>query len=162
MEARKVEKQLLREAERELVAREGRECSWEELLEYFELFNRSEAEKGRAFTTKETLQDYLRAIRKWTFLWMKRPVSTITEFDIRDVIDQMAEAGRSNAQQVKLKQIISKIFNFGLSRRKIQSTKVTPLFQAISIQQNTVHRPVKYCTNRLLEIHYPLKDRFQD
>lgn len=125
-EARQTERRLIREAAKELASQETRECTWAELVGEFELYHRKEVESGRGFTTAETLKDYIAAIRKWTYAWSTRPVSSITEFDVRDVVDRMSDDGKSNSHQRKLKQNISKVFNFGMARRRIAGLKLNP------------------------------------
>jgi integrase len=143
-EAESISRRLIREAAHELAMRESRECTWSELVGEYELYQRKEAQRERGIANSETIKDNIAAIRKWTSAWGPRPVSALTEYDIRDVLDLMMADGKSNSHQRKVKQVMSKIFSFAIAKRKVNNLRSNP---ATMVKLGRKYEPIQEVLN---------------
>lgn len=114
--AKKLELQLLRDCERELVAKESRGMTWYELLEKFELHLRKDIPLK---ISALSVSDYMATIRKHTQSWVKRDANGINTADVRELYLK-AQDELSLAQKMRIKMILNKIFNFGLEYNLIK------------------------------------------
>ncbi len=121
-EARKEEHKLLRVCEREVLIKETQGASWEYTLEawtkHIEKSDLSQASK----------HDYVAAAYNHTSVWFKRPASSITPLDVREVLNQLKANGRTYDFIKRMKNMLGQIFAFGMERRLIKDMDRSPTF----------------------------------
>lgn len=120
--AKKLEAQLLRDCERELLMRENRGMTWYDLVEKFELHIRHYSLDHLSGQTKA---DYIKAIRKYTAHWYERDASGITGIDVRNLF-QSFKGELSITFQLKVKQLITNVFQYGIDNAYIKNMAVIP------------------------------------
>lgn len=120
--AEKEETLLIRDCEREIAQREAQGQTWESVVEVWELYLADEKVHANSYTR----QDYVASIRKHTKSWLKRPASSITKVDVREVLEQMKAAGSSISYQNKMKVIINRVFVFGMDHGLIKGMHQSP------------------------------------
>jgi integrase len=130
-DAKKIEAKLLREAERDLIQKESRGNSWEQVIEAFEHAMRKASAEGRPSLQDDSLIDYVAALHNWTPNWFKKPASEITSNDVREVLDQVKVAGRSGNFQARMKIIINRVFTYGIESRLIRGVDKSPTFGVV-------------------------------
>lgn len=122
VQAKKLELQLIRECERELLIKESKGISWNELLEKFELHQRLDFSNKM---TEQTKADYVATIRKHTQSWMGREASGLTPSDIRELFIEVSAQVRTQ-HQIKMKSILTKIFKYGIESNLIKGMAILP------------------------------------
>lgn len=120
--AKKQELQLIRECERELLLKESKGISWDELLEKYELHMRQDLSSKIAAQTKA---DYIATVRRHTKAWLLREASGITPSDVRELFIETSDV-ISVAHQIKVKSILGKIFQFGIESNLIRGMPMLP------------------------------------
>ncbi len=119
-EAQKIEKQLNREAERELYTKESRGMLWGNLsLEWYEA-----AYKGDIFTKKlsiRSIEDYYSNLRKYTAAWARLSVNEIDKTRVWLKLDAM-DREFSRETRKKLRTAIDTVFKWAILSGKIHST----------------------------------------
>ncbi len=121
-QAKKMELQLIRECERELLIKESKGISWNELLEKFEMHQRMDLSNKM---TAQTKADYVATIRKHTQGWMKREASGITPVDVREAFIEISSVV-GVPHQIKIKSILTKIFQYGIEAHLIKGMPILP------------------------------------
>lgn len=124
--ATSLERDLLREAEREKAQRETVGISWGTLLGYYELYARELLEKDQWCQSKQTLHEAMRALHKWTAHWMKEPAAKITAADVTKLFHKMKEGGMSDALIGKIKGDIKKVYDYGMLFDHVRELKHPP------------------------------------
>ena len=134
-EAKKREKELLRECEREIFEKESSGETWGNLVDAWDeyLF-----EEGRL--QKTTCMDYISAIKKHTHSWRLRPASSITVADVREVLNRLKQNSSSIAYQNTVKVILNRVFLFGIENRLIKGMERSPTF-GISLGREEEKKP---------------------
>jgi integrase len=137
-EAHKLEKAMLREAERELTCREQAGSTWEQVIESFYSHEVKMMKYGRASLSLDVLDDYIAMLNSYTTSWLKRPARDISSGDVRRILETMELRGGSNSSRKKLKGIVSKVFRFGVDLKMIRGVTATPT-EGIKLK-NFIHR----------------------
>jgi integrase len=81
----------------------------------------------------ETIFDQVSTVRTWTEHWFKRSASDLTKADGREVLKMVEAAGKSKSYQVRLKAIVSSIYNWGIEERLILGVRSSPM-EGLQIQ----------------------------
>lgn len=118
-EAEKVERQLVRDVERELFTKESKGESWENMtLEWYEA-----AYRGDIFTknlAKRSIEDYYSNLRKYTAEWARIPIQDIDKSKVWLKLDYM-DREYSFETRKKLRTAIDAVFKWAILSGKIQS-----------------------------------------
>lgn len=120
--AKKQELLLTRECERELLLKESKGISWDELLEKYELYLRDNFSEKMSVTTQS---DYIGSIRKHTGHWMKREASGITNIETRELFNRIGDS-ISLKQKNNIKMILSNIFRYGMESNLLKGMHSLP------------------------------------
>ncbi|MGZ6370720.1 MAG: tyrosine-type recombinase/integrase [Bdellovibrionota bacterium] len=121
-EAEREETKLLRECEREVLSREAQGSSWGSVLE---AWTKSLNENGLADATRT---DYVAAAYNHTANWIKRPAAEITPLDVKELFGQLKAHGRSYDFIKRMKNMLGRIFMFGMEKRLIKGLDKAPTF----------------------------------
>jgi integrase len=121
-EAEREASRLLRECEREVIARETQGSSWGSVLE---AWVKSLNENGLADATRA---DYVAAAYNHTEHWLKRPATDITPLDVKELFNQLKAEGRSYEFIKRMKNMLTRIFLFGMEKRLIKGIDRAPTF----------------------------------
>lgn len=121
--AKRIEAELQRACLEEVLKEEAKGNCWAAIVNKW-----SEFEHKSPYSTmsNETREDYLSCMRIWTKSFWDTPASTLTKSDIRGVIETQKDQGKSKSYQAKTKQIIKRIFDFGVEEGLIQNVQVNP------------------------------------
>ena len=120
-EAEREETKLLRECERGALLRETQGSSWESVLEAWV----KGLDEGLAQATRA---DYTAAAYNHTSSWLKRPASGITSVDVKELLNQLKAEGRTYEFIKGMKNMLARIFMFGMERRLIRDMERAPTF----------------------------------
>lgn len=122
--ARREEKKLIREAAFEVQKLDGLGLNWGDITSLWW----AEVQAGYlGKITERSARGYLSIINKWTRDWDGRPAAEITRADGRTLLIKMDKAGLSNAYKKKVKNIINKVFDWGVEFRFIIGATNSPL-----------------------------------
>lgn len=121
-EAEREESKLLRECEREVLSREAQGSSWEAVLK---AWAKSLERQGLADATRV---DYVAAAYNHTANWMKRPAAEITPLDVKELFSQLRAQGRTYEFIKRMKNMLGRIFMFGMEQRLIKGIDRAPTF----------------------------------
>lgn len=137
IEAERVQKQLLAEANREISIVQQRGKSWEFLVNSWEKYLCSGAETGIG---KLTARDYPAILKLFTNQWNSRVATSITPHDLKLVIDEMTKKGLSNSRKHYLMSAINGMFKWAIDGRLIDSNSVSPTF-GIRVSKKSANKP---------------------
>ena len=123
-QADREEKRLIKECLEEINIIESQGLCWEAVVKKWE-----EYEKGNSFSriSAETIKDYLAVLNKWAGRWMKVPASHLGRADAREVFRAMEEDGKSYKVMKTFKNIVHRIYLWGLEERYILGVNKTPV-----------------------------------
>ncbi len=121
-EATREQVKLLRECEREVLSREAQGSSWGAVLE---AWAKSLNENGLADVTRT---DYVAAAYNHTANWIRRPATEINSLDVKELINQLKAQGRSYEFIKRMKNMLTRIFRFGMEKRLIKGLDQAPTF----------------------------------
>lgn len=122
-EALGVFKQLQRECERDVLQRETQGSSWGAVVEDYEKYLANPKAVSLYETTR---QDYIATIRKHTRSWWSRSAASITQIDIKELMNTLESGGTSASHRRKMKVIINRIFQYGMEKRMIKGITDSP------------------------------------
>ena len=122
-DALKVEKELVRECEREIFEKESLGETWRSLVDQWEIHLTQEAK-----LQETTRTDYLSVVRKHTSSWGMRAASSITSADVREVLGLLKTNGNSISYQNSVKIILNRVFTFGIEYGWIKGMEKSPTF----------------------------------
>ncbi|MCP4913506.1 MAG: hypothetical protein GY909_10330, partial [Oligoflexia bacterium] len=113
-QAIKEEKRLFRLATIELQKLEGIGLNWGELVDRWW----QDVKAGYILkVSQRSAEGYLSTLNKWTKHWNNRPASEITIADARELLIKFDQANLSKAYQKKVKNIINKVYDWGIEFR---------------------------------------------
>ncbi|MGK5085744.1 site-specific integrase [Bdellovibrionota bacterium FG-1] len=122
-EAQRMFKELQRECERDVLNRESQGSSWGAVLEAWSKSLQNEKLEDA------TRVDYIAAAYNYTANWIKRPAADITSVDVRELFTQLKAQGRTYEFIKRMKNMLNRIFLFGMERRLIKGAgDRTPVF----------------------------------
>lgn len=135
-EALKIEKKLIRDLASEVSRIDNLGETWGDVLHLWAV------DVKAGYVGKISIKcanEYLSTIYKWTSSWQSRIASEITRADGRDLLIRLEKAGLSCAYQKKIKNIVSKVYDWGIEYRHILGVDSSP-FKGLLVQK-TVERP---------------------
>lgn len=124
--ANAIERELIREIEREKARREAVGTNWETLLGLYEFYAKDELAEGRWVQSKQTLFEALSSLHAWTKDWYKEASSNINASDVTKLFHKMREKGCSDSSIAKLRGDIRKVYEFGMLFDHIKAIKQSP------------------------------------
>ena len=124
-EANKLDRELQRECEREVLMKEAQGSSWGAVVETYEKHLQDPNTKGLQETTR---LDYVATIKKHTKAWWRRSASEIMKSDIRELFAQMTAQGFSISHIKKMKIVINRVFIYGMENRLIRGIDESPTY----------------------------------
>lgn len=123
-EARREEKKLIRLLSKKVQKFDGLGLSWDDVVHLWW----KEVQAGYLGSiSKRSAEGYLSIINKWTKGWNGRPAAELTRADGRNLLLRMDKAGLSKSYQKKVKNIINKVFTWGIEFGFIVGADVSPL-----------------------------------
>lgn len=136
-EARREEKRLIQEITRTIDKMDFQGLNWEDVLHLWQ----QEVRAGYMGKLRErSLDEYISAARKWTKKWYGLPAAQVKRPEGRELIFRMQQEGLKWATQKKVKNIIHKIYNWGIENRHIVGTHISP-FQGLFIEREKEEVP---------------------
>jgi integrase len=147
-QAQRVETQLLEECIREAKNLESKGERWGEICQRWYEF---QEENLLDPIVKDTRDDYLAALKKWTIEFWNLPYSEITKAHVRKVFSQMDDEGRSKSHQKKLKIIIHRIFMWGIDEGIIKNLHTSPA-SGIKFQRREEKQPEILTIDAILKL----------
>ena len=134
-EAKKREKELLRECEREIFEKESSGETWGYIVDAWceYLFQEDRLHE-------ETRRSYILLIKKHTRSWRLRTASSITVADVREVLNCLKQNGNSITHQNTVKVILNRAFLFGIENRLIKGMERSPTL-GISLGRKEEKKP---------------------
>jgi integrase len=124
--ANSLEKELIREAEKEKARREVEGICWETLLGHFELYARDQLNQGLWCQNKQTFNEALNALHRWTKHWYREPAARIGAADVTRLLHSMKHDGMSDSVMGKVKGDIKKVFEFGIIFNHVRGIRQSP------------------------------------
>ena len=124
-EARKVEKQLTTEANREVARREMAGVTLEELLHDWEM----KAKAGLVGTRPvqlTTIIDSVQSVRLFLEDHLPRPAQHMNRIDVLEALRQMESDGYSHSRKRSVLSALNKIFQWGIDARLLPASTVIP------------------------------------
>lgn len=123
-EARREEKKLIQQCVRELERMDGKGLNWSDVVHLW----KTEVQAGYiAKITERSLDGYLSIIYKWTRHWDDLIAANITKSQGRELITMLQNANSSWAYQKKIKNIVNKVYEWGIEYGHISGVKEGPL-----------------------------------
>ena len=123
-EARREEKKLIREASFEVQKIDGYGMNWDDVV-YLWWQNVKAGYAGKI--TERSAEGYFSIVNKWTRHWDNVPAAKLTRADGRDLLIKMEKAGLKRTYQKKIKNIINKVYEWGVEFRYIRGNYDSPL-----------------------------------
>ena len=118
-EERKLSLELAREAERF----DGYGLDWDSVVHLWW----QEVKSGNLVSvTERSAKGYLSILSKWTKSWNPKKASEISRADARDLLIEMERAGLSKSYQKKVRNIINKVYIWGIEFGHIPNVKNSP------------------------------------
>jgi integrase len=136
-EARREEKKLIKEASFAVQKIDGAGLDWGDVVHLWW------AEVNAGYlgnVTKRSAEGYLSSINKWTKDWNKRPASSLNSADGRNLLRKLENAGLSRTYRKKVKNIVNKVFEWGVEFCHINGNDRAPL-KGLLIDNTTVKAP---------------------
>lgn len=124
--ANALERDLLREAEREKAQRENQGKTWEVVLNLYEVHTADLVRKGEWCQSRQTFEEAIRAMTKWTQCWFAESAASIGASDITKLMHRMKEEGCKEATLQKMRADIKKVFEFGMLHEHVRGIKQSP------------------------------------
>jgi integrase len=123
-EAQKEERKLLKELTKAAQIFDGLGLPWESIVQLWW----QEVQAGYlGNVTKRSAEGYLSIINKWTTDWIGCPASEINRADGRRLIQRLEKADLSKAYQKKVKNIVNKVYDWGIEFGYIVGLRTSPL-----------------------------------
>jgi integrase len=124
--AKTLERDLLREAEREKAQREVDGTTWEVLLSLYEIYAGDKLANGDWVQSRQTYGEAISALRRWTKDWFRESAARISAADVTRLFHTMKEKEMSDALIGKLRGDIKKVFEFGMTFDHIHGLRQSP------------------------------------
>lgn len=124
--ANAVEKQLIKDLERERTQREMLGVTWEVLLNLYETETYPKVLSGEHPQSRQTFDEAIRALRKWTPEWFDLVAAKINCADVTRLFHKIKNEGGSDSFLGKVRGDIKKVFDFGIIFRHIKGIDQSP------------------------------------
>ncbi|MBD64195.1 MAG: hypothetical protein CME62_03255 [Halobacteriovoraceae bacterium] len=123
-QAKREEKKLIMQLSKEAQRYDGQGLCWEDITELWW----QEVKAGYlGKVSQRSAEGYRSIIKKWTKDWNDTQASLINRADGRRLIDSLEKANLSRAYQKKVKNIVNKVYDWGIEFGYIKDVKVSPL-----------------------------------
>ena len=131
MLALKEEKRLIALVSREISKLDGQGLIWKDLLEFWE----ADLKKGFAGkVSTRSIYDYTCMINTWTKCWNKRFAYDLSKADGKELLLRLAKEGLSQAYIKKIKNLVNRVFKYGIENRHIPASALSPV-EGLSINK---------------------------
>lgn len=124
--AKTLERELLREADKEKAQRETQGKTWEVLLSLYEVQTAVLVRQGDWCQSRQTFDEAIRALTKWTKPWFPEVAARIGSSDVTKLLHRMKEDGCKEATLQKMRGDVKKVFEFGMLHDFIRGIKQSP------------------------------------
>jgi integrase len=124
--ANSIERELLKEVQMEKGQREVLGVNWEKLLNLYETEEYPKVLSGEHVQSRQTFNEALSALRKWTPEWFPIIASQIKPTDVTRLFHKMKESGISDSTLGKIRGDIKKVFEFGIVHRHVSGADRSP------------------------------------
>jgi len=121
--AQRIERDLRRQAYLEITSIDGEGFLWSQIVDKWEVYKRIDKYEPIG---KQTLEDYIASLKKWTLPFWNKPAKQINRADIKSLLRELEDNGLSKSFQSKLKGIINRIFNWGIEEELIKGVSQSP------------------------------------
>ncbi|MGE0616729.1 MAG: tyrosine-type recombinase/integrase [Bacteriovoracia bacterium] len=121
-----IERDLLREAEKIKAQREVEGIHWEKLLGLYELHAREKLVNGEWVQGRQTLDNSISALHKWTPHWYRELANRIGAMDVTKLFHHMKEQKVSDVTIGKMRGDLRKVFEFGILFDHVRGMKQSP------------------------------------
>jgi integrase len=121
--AERIERQLYQDCASEIAMLDGEGYHWRQVVERWYEFKKTDTYEPIGI---DTLSDYFNALKKWTTNQWDKPAKHFTRADVKSVISSLDSSGRSKSFQAKMKQVINKVFNWGIEEGLIKEVFQSP------------------------------------
>lgn len=136
-EARREERKLISIVSKEAQKHDGLGLVWDDVVHlWWKDFQAGYL--GRI--TERSARSYLSIINKWTKTWNDNPAAELTRADGRKILIRMDQQNLSKAYQQKVKNIINKVYEWGIEFGYIQGTTISP-FRGLLIEKGEEKAP---------------------
>lgn len=123
-EARREEKRLIRELSRQAQKHDGLGLSWKNIVDLWGI----ELKAGYVSRcTEKSANEYISTVRKWTNPWNHLPAAQLTRRDGRKLMDCLDKSDTKASYQKKVKNIVNKVYEWGIEYGYIIGNNVSPL-----------------------------------
>ncbi|HLE12846.1 MAG TPA: site-specific integrase [Bacteriovoracaceae bacterium] len=123
-EARREEKKLIRQLSTDAQKYDGLGLTWGDVVHLWW----KDVQAGYVGKiTENSARGYLSTINKWTTHWNNNPAAQLTRADGRKLIQKLEQANLSRSYQKKVKNIINKVFEWGVEFGFIIGADCSPL-----------------------------------
>ena len=124
--ANALERELLREADREKAQRENLGANWECLLHLYDSYATDLLRKDQWCQGRQTYEEAIRALHRWTKHWYRESAAQISAADVTKLLHEMKEQGSSPSTMQKIRGDIKKVFDFGILFDHVRGVKHSP------------------------------------
>lgn len=122
--ARREEKKIIQKASRQMQQIDGLGLNWEDIVYLWW----EEVKKGDTISiSTRTAEGYFSTLKKWTRPWFNIPAAELTRQDGRELIKRLERSGLAKATQVRIKNMVNKIFEWGIEFGFIQTVTMSPM-----------------------------------
>lgn len=136
-EARREEKKLIQDLTRSIDQLDFQGLNWEDVLH---LWWQDVLAGYMGKIRERSAKEYLSAARKWSSKWNGKPAALIKRPEARELVFRMQQDNLQWATQKKIKNIIHKIFLWGIENRHIVGVNGSP-FQGLFIDKGEEKAP---------------------
>lgn len=124
--AQSLERALLQEANQEKAQRETQGKTWEVLLDLYEVHTAPLARSGEWCQSRQTFDEAIRSLRKWTTPWYDEVAARIGSGDVTKLLYRMKEDGCAEATLQKMRADVKKVFEFGFMHEHVRGIRQSP------------------------------------
>lgn len=124
--ANTLEREVRREAEREKAQRETQGKTWEVLISLYENHTSDLVRKGEWVQNRQTFDEAIQSLNKWTKPWFNEVASRIGASDVTKLLHRMKEDGCKEATLQKMRADVKKVFEYGMLYDYVRGIKQSP------------------------------------
>lgn len=121
-----LERNLIGEAEQEKAVIKEFGSFWIKLLGLYKIHAYKELNEGSWPQSRQTLDEALVSLDKWTSDWNERLAAKITSADVTKLLNKMKSEGKAGSTISKMRGDIKKVFEFGILYEHIQGLSKSP------------------------------------
>ena len=151
IKAKRLENELLRQAERRLAELEGTGLCWGKLLERYDEDTTPRVLRGEWVQSRQTYHDGISALRKWTSDWFATPSCHITTADVKRLFHKMKEQGASDGTLGKIRGDIKKVYEFGICENLVRGINRSPT-EGVAVKRRTRKRKEILSTDEIKKL----------